>query len=114
MALGSFLFLKEQIKDIIIIMINSLVADAEILPDCCAVGDFVQAHRPVIHETKLVLVSHDLMRSWIRERLEVSARVQSLLTLLQIKCYMFTMPDWQAGVSEPSVSSSSSSTRPKH
>jgi len=50
MALGSFLFLKEQIKDIIIIMINSLVADAEILPDCCAVGDFVQAHRPVIHE----------------------------------------------------------------
>jgi hypothetical protein len=55
--------------------------------------DSVYVHSPAIHETKLVLVSNDLMRRWIRETLEVSARVQSLLTPLQIKCYLFTMPE---------------------
>ena len=54
--------------------------------------DSVYVHSPAIHEQKLMLVSQNVMRQWIKHTLEVAARVQSLRTPLQLKCYMFTMP----------------------
>jgi hypothetical protein len=54
--------------------------------------DSVYVHSPAIHEQKLMLVSQNVMRQWIKHTLEVAARVQSLRTPLQVKCYMFTMP----------------------
>jgi len=59
--------------------------------------DSVYVHSPAIHEAKLVLVPQNLMRQWIRETLEVAARVQTLQTPLQIKCYMFTMQELAGG-----------------
>ena len=59
--------------------------------------DSVYVHTPALHESKLVLVPQDLLRRWIRESLEVANSVQSLLTPLQIKCYMFTMPELHGG-----------------
>jgi hypothetical protein len=59
--------------------------------------DSVYVHSPAIHEAKLVVVPQNLLRRWIRETLEVAARVQTLQTPLQIKCYMFTMQELAGG-----------------
>ena len=55
--------------------------------------DSVWVHTPTIHDTQKIIMPQDKMRQWIRKVLEVDARVQTLKTPLQFKCYMFTMPE---------------------
>lgn len=59
--------------------------------------DSVYTDTVAIHESKLMLVPQDLLRRWIRETLQVAGRVQSLQSPLQMKCYMFTMPELSGG-----------------
>jgi hypothetical protein len=55
--------------------------------------DSVWVHTPTIHDTQKIIMPQNKMRQWIRKILEVDARVQTLKTPLQFKCYMFTMPE---------------------
>jgi hypothetical protein len=55
--------------------------------------DSVWVHTPTIHDTQKIIMQQNKMRQWIRKILEVDARVQTLKTPLQFKCYMFTMPE---------------------
>ena len=55
--------------------------------------DSVWVHTPTIHDTQKIIMPQNKMRQWIRQILEVDARVQTLMTPLQFKCYMFTMPE---------------------
>lgn len=59
--------------------------------------DSVFVHAPAIPDSKKVMLPQSQMRQWIRETLEVNARVQTLGTPLQLKCYMFTMPELNGG-----------------
>jgi hypothetical protein len=59
--------------------------------------DSVYVHAPAVHDTKKIMLPQNQMRQWIRETLEVAARVQTLSTPLQLKCYMFTMPEVKGG-----------------
>lgn len=51
--------------------------------------DSVWVHTPTIHDTQKIIMPQDKMRQWIRKVLEVDARVQTLKTPLQFKCYVY-------------------------
>lgn len=59
--------------------------------------DSVFVHVPVVQQSSHTITPKRQMRQWIRETLEVSANVQTLKTPLQLKCYMFTMPERTGG-----------------
>lgn len=54
--------------------------------------DSVFATMPVVHETKRLVLSNQQLRRWVRQTLDVYARVHTLKTPLQMKFFMFTMP----------------------